>query len=418
MERELFYVDRELAGSYSHTVLHDSLVKMRVRAFGWEVNRNNFQIKREPLELAHVNAFGEELQAYKSFENTPCNRKHLMQDNGNSSTDQVIGFVEHADLEDDGVYLSLVLWKRCMSDEELRQIREYEVEVSMEVDYDEPVNIIDGQEIPVPRGSRRLPGVVRSFASTSTVCFQGLGILFDGKRPGYASSKVLEAENAALVEPAVVSSEKTNEVEPSSLEVAELSANSGDLMNENELAALKEELAKANERALAAESTITEKQAELEAKGAELDKLYAELEAMRKAAWDEAIAANFDLGKIGATTLEWLLTYLRWNTWTVEEIPAFALKFKEIGAAVVAVVVAEAAEEVPPEGVETPPVAEKPATETETETAAEVTPEPAVEPEVETETAAEEVVNIAGASKVEPPSPAPARDRKSELRLL
>lgn len=390
-----FEVERELAGKYIKSVLCDDLVTMKVRAFGWEVNKNGFQIRREPLELSYTTAFGDEIPAYKSFERKLVNSCHKLSDNG-AATDMVIGFVEAAYLEEDGVYLDLVLWKRVLSDEHLRQIREDEVGVSMEIDFTNPVNIVDGEDVPVKPGTRKIPGITRTMAYDSIVQFIGIAVLFDGVEPGFESSDVLESANAALETQADGSSVINTNVELTSTEVARLSEEES-TMTEAEIKALQDELATAREQAAAA----ADLQAQYEAKCQEMDQLYAQLNALQKAAWDTAIAECFDLGKLGATAIEWLLNDLRWNTWSIEQIPAYAARFAEIGAAVKVTGSAPMDNELCNEELTAPEPTPEPASdvtpEPTPEPAPEPSPEPAPEPESETEQAQlEPPVNIAG----------------------
>ena len=188
---------REVASNYEQDLANADLIRMSVKAFAWEVNRNGFQIKKKVLKKNVVDAFGDKLPMYRTFEGKLVDRNHKMIDNG-SKKDEAIGFIEGASMKEDGVYLDLWIWKRCITDEEQRQIRASEVAVSMEVNFTKPVVIVDGMEVPNTPENRRLKGAVRSMADDSIVNFLGIAVLFDGIVPGYASASVVATENAVL----------------------------------------------------------------------------------------------------------------------------------------------------------------------------------------------------------------------------
>lgn len=291
----------ELAAFVDVTVLNDNLVRLYVKAFGWEVNRNNFLFNKKALLAEHEDALGNFIPAWKSFENQLVNANHLMADNKNSRVDRVIGFIEDAELKDDGVYLTLITWKRTMTEDQLTQIREGEVSVSMEVTYNNPRVIVDGEMYPPSEVSYDPRTTVRTMADDSVLSFVGIAILFDGIKPGFESQEVLLTENAALEDGSLVSRDTHTEV---SMDLKEL---------EKEMAALKERL-EASESALANKDTeLAAAQEALNAKYAELEKVYAELETLRKQAFDETVAKCFDLGKLSASTAAWLLDMIRWS---------------------------------------------------------------------------------------------------------
>ena len=78
------------------------------------------------------------------------------------------------------------------------------------------------------------------------------------------------------------------------------------------------------------ESELASAQAELLAKRQELDKICEELDALRVARFNEAVAANFDLGKLTADTASWLLDMLRWSG----DVASAAAKLAEIAGSV------------------------------------------------------------------------------------
>jgi hypothetical protein len=277
---------------------------MSVRAFSWEVNRNGFLLKKNVIKRTVVDAFGDKLPIYRTFEGKLVDRNHIMTDAGYRK-DEAIGFIESASMKEDGVYLDLWVWKRCITDEEQRQIRDGEVSVSMEVYYTKPVVILDGEELPSTPENRAKKGAVRSMADDAIVNFLGIAVLFDGITPGYASASVVATENAVLdvtQEPAedTVPSNKERDIEAASVEPISLEENH--MEHEN----LQAELAKRDQELAAANDALA-------AKSAEIDKLYDELNALRVQQFNDTVAANFDLGALSADTAAWLLDMLRWS---------------------------------------------------------------------------------------------------------
>lgn len=311
----------ELAGFFDASVVNDNLVRLYVRAFGWEVNRNNFLFNKKALLAEHVDALGATIPAWKSFERQLVNANHAMRDNNNSQIDRVIGFIEDAELKDDGVYLTLVVWKRTMSDDEITQIRDAKVSVSMEVRYTNPQVIVDGQMYPPSAVSYDPSTTVRTMADDSVLSFIGIAILFDNIAPGYGSAEVILQENAQEDGQALVSRDTQMEVSMEKMEKIELERQLAELQTKQaELAATLEskvqELASAN--------------AALEAKRQELEKLYAELDALRVARFNEAVASHFDLGKLSADTAAWLLDMIRWSG----DVDTTAARLAEVAGAV------------------------------------------------------------------------------------
>ena len=79
-----------------------------------------------------------------------------------------------------------------------------------------------------------------------------------------------------------------------------------------ELETLKADLEKTNSELAAAKD-------ELSAKSAEINKLYDELQALREKAFNDTVAAAFDLGKLEPITAGWLLDMLRWSSYDLED---------------------------------------------------------------------------------------------------
>jgi hypothetical protein len=295
---------REIASTYDQDTPNNDLIRMSVRAFSWEVNRNGFLLKKNVIKRTVVDAFGDKLPIYRTFEGKLVDRNHIMTDAGYRK-DEAIGFIESASMKEDGVYLDLWVWKRCITDEEQRQIRDGEVSVSMEVYYTKPVVILDGEELPSTPENRAKKGAVRSMADDAIVNFLGIAVLFDGITPGYASASVVATENAVLdvtQEPAedTVPSNKERDIEAASVEPISLEENH--MEHEN----LQAELAKRDQELAAANDALA-------AKSAEIDKLYEELNALRVQQFNDTVAANFDLGALSADTAAWLLDMLRWS---------------------------------------------------------------------------------------------------------
>ena len=73
-----------------------------------------------------------------------------------------------------------------------------------------------------------------------------------------------------------------------------------------ELETLKAELEKRDQELASANEALA-------AKSAEIDKLCEELRAIKVQMFNDAVAANFDLGALSADTAAWLLDMLRWS---------------------------------------------------------------------------------------------------------
>ena len=308
----------ELGAFFDTTLVNDNLVRMFVKAFGWEVNRNNFLFNQIALKQVAVDALGNEIPAWKSFENQLVNANHLMKDNGNSKVDRVIGFIEDAELRQDGVYLTLIVWKRTLSEDELAQLRDQTVSVSMEVTYTQPRVLVDGQLYPPSSVKFDPRNTVRTMADDSTLSFVGIAVLFDNIKPGFGSQEVLVTENAMVESGALVSEDTHTEVSMDQKEL-EAAVNAAVQAKETEHAAALD--AKNGELAAANEA--------LAAKQLELQKLFDELDALRQQAFNETVASCFDLGKLTASTAAWLLDMIRWSG-SIEETAA---KLSEISGA-------------------------------------------------------------------------------------
>jgi len=395
-------VSREVSSAYDRDTANSDLIRMTVKAFGWEVNRNGFMHKKKVLKRAIEDAFREKLPMYRTFEGKLVDRNHLMKDSG-SRHDEPIGFIESSYIKEDGVYFDMWIWKRCISDEEQRQIRANEVSISMEVDFTKPVVILDGEEFIATKENRAMKGAVRSYADDATVNGLGIAVLFDGITPGYASASVVATENAVLdltQEPTedTVPVNKERGIEAASVETQTPEEN----QMENET--LQAELA-AKDAALAELSSANEA---LSAKNAELNKLYDELQALREKAFNDSVSASFDLGKLEPLTAGWLLDMLRWSG----DLESTCAKLVEVAGAIKAP--ATKPTETADAGVTVPEVTtetstEAPAVEQTTE-GGEATTEPAAvenaasteeEPSAapETETATTPAVNIASGTQ-------------------
>lgn len=377
-------VVREVSSQFDRDTPNSDLIRMSCKAFGWEVNRNSFQHKKKVLKRTVEDAFGNKLPLYRTFEGKLVDRNHLMKDSG-SRQDNAIGYIESASIKEDGVYFDMWIWKRCITDEEQRQIRDSEVSVSMEVDFSDPVCIIDGNEEPSTPTTRAVKGAVRSYADNATINGLGIAVLFDGITPGYASAKVIATENAVADTPVTTTNdtvppevlrgsesataEQTPEEEP--MEIEDLKA---------QLAQRETELASANEA--------------LASKVAELDKIYAEMQQIRVDQFNQTVAASFDLGGLAADTAGWLLDMLRWSG----DVESTAAKLCEVSGCVKRKPKEAAVEEAPAVVAEEAPVTpeeastEAPVT---TEDAAVTEEAPAGEPETVTESAATTPLNIA-----------------------
>lgn len=335
---EVVEVDKELAGTYNPALLLDNSVKMRVRALTFQPNLNNFMFKKEVLAMEHSTAFGAAIPAYKSFIGAPVNRDHIMRDN-NKGDDYVIGFVENAELMDDGVYLDLVLWKRILSDRELSQIRNNKVSVSMETEYTAPVlQYPSGKEVSYTPGTPIPSGAVRTMSSKSTVSFVGIAVLFDGKAPADPKSKVIFAENAALTES--ITSEITqidsivlpnNEGASMSKELEELQA---------EIAALKaaKEQSDASVQELhamvqAKTSELDEAQAKLSNTYTELETKSAELMALKKQAFMANIEVFFNLEGMKDGPKAFLMQLFDWYCYGCTD----PMKFEDVAENLIAI---------------------------------------------------------------------------------
>ena len=325
---EVVEVDKELAGTYNPALLLDNSVKMRVRALTFQPNLNGFMFKKEVLAMEHSTAFGAAIPAYKSFIGAPVNRDHIMRDN-NKGDDYVIGFVENAELMDDGVYLDLVLWKRILSDRELSQIRHNKVSVSMETEYTAPVlQYPSGKEVSYTPGTPIPSGAVRTMSSKSTVSFVGIAVLFDGKAPADPKSKVIFAENAALTES--ITSEITqidsivlpnNEGASMSKELEELQA---------EIAALKAAKEQSDASVQELHAMVQAKSAELDDAQAKLSNTYTELEmksaelmALKKQAFMANIEVYFNLEGMEDGPKAFLMQLFDWYCYGCTDPMAF-----------------------------------------------------------------------------------------------
>lgn len=297
-------VTREVSSVYDRDTANSDLIRMAVKAFGWEVNRNGFQFKKKVLKRTVVDAFGEKIPMYRTFEGKLVDRNHKMQDTG-SRQDEAIGYIESASMKEDGVYFDLWLWKRCITDEEQRQIRDKEVSISMEVDFTDPIVILDGAEVESTPDNRRIKGAIRSMADSATVNGLGIAVLFDGIVPGYASAKVVTTENAVLD----VTLDSAEDTVPANKERGSEAAQAESFPLEEtnmDLETIKAELeAKVAELAAADEA--------LSAKRLELQTVLDELEALRVQKFNECVVASFDLGKLTADTAGWLLGMLAWS---------------------------------------------------------------------------------------------------------
>lgn len=313
---------REVASNYEQDLANADLIRMSVKAFAWEVNRNGFQIKKKVLKKNVVDAFGDKLPMYRTFEGKLVDRNHKMIDNG-SKKDEAIGFIEGASMKEDGVYLDLWIWKRCITDEEQRQIRASEVAVSMEVNFTKPVVIVDGMEVPNTPENRRLKGAVRSMADDSIVNFLGIAVLFDGIVPGYASASVVATENAVLD---VIQEPAEDTVPPNSMRGCEAASVQSQPPLEENYMEIKELEAKLAER----DSELAAANDALAAKQADLQKAYEDLEALRTAQWNATVSAAFDLGKLTPDTCGWLLDMLRWSG----DVESVCARIAEIAVAV------------------------------------------------------------------------------------
>ena len=298
-------VVRESSSQHDRSVPNADLIRLSVRAFGWEVNRNGFQFKKKVLKRVVEDAFGEKIPMYRTYEGKLVDRNHIMKDSGGKQ-DYAIGFIESAYMKADGVYFDLWVWKRCITEEEQRQIRENEITVSMEVDYTKPVVILDGEELPSTPENRSKKGAVRSFADDAIVNGLGIAVLFDGITPGYASAKVVSTENALLnVTPDSADDTVPDNKERGS-EAAAAELNPQEESNMQELETVKADLEARNAELAAANEALASKQLELQ-------KIYEELEILRVQKFNDTVASHFDLGKLTADTAGWLLNMLRWS---------------------------------------------------------------------------------------------------------
>ena len=298
---------KELGGHYNPSQILDDLVRLQVKALGFEVNRNGFQFQRGPLEAVHQTKFGEQIPAYKTFEGKQVNRNHRAIDNG-SPANEPIGYVERSILKDDGVYLDLVLWKRCLSDNELSQLRNGRAHVSMEVEYTDP----------------QTKNGVRTMSSTSIVSFVGIAVLFNGIQPGDQNSGILAVENAKLhshdgntertTSIEEISSDNTSlckgdemetpaltpELEQLQTELAEVKARAEQLEAEKaELAAQKEAAEVTQQELQAAVAERDKKLDELIAKESEYMALQSQINALRENAFNENLGKCFSMDQLG-----------------------------------------------------------------------------------------------------------------------
>ena len=306
------HVSKEFSSVYERDVANSDLIKMSVRAFSWEVNLNGFQFKKKVLKKQVVDAFKDKLPMYRTWEGKLVDKNHSMIDNG-SKENIPIGYIESASMKEDGVYFDMFIWKRCLTDDEQRQIREFEVAVSMEVDFTHPVVIVKGVEMPATASNRKIKGAIRSMSDDSIVNGLGVAVLFDGILPGFASSDVVSTENAVLEDPTEPVDSTVPDISKRGNEAAQQVSNPEE--NEVKEKELTQELD-------AAKAELAAAKEQLESKQAELQKAFDDIALLRKQAFDECVAKNFDLDALGATTAAWLLDLLRWSSGSTEEVAA------------------------------------------------------------------------------------------------
>lgn len=324
----------ELAGEYDVNVVNDNLIRLHVKAFGWEVNRNNFVFNPLAVNAEHADAFGDTQPSWKSFERQLVNLNHKLIDNGTSYVDRVIGFIEAAVMEDDGVYLDLILWKRVLTETQITQVRDKKVSVSMEVAYTDPRRLVDGKSYEVgsvPAGSAN---VIRTMADHSVLSFVGIAVLFDGIKPGFASAEVIVTENAALEGAFVNPDTYTKEC---AMTPEQLQARLTELETKNQ------ELADANTSLSASvldkEAKLTETYDQMSEVQAKLDSAWTELNVAKALAFDANINAVITMDTLSEDARAFAVN--QFSCKCAASAPAdfveMALMFKEIGAAVIAV---------------------------------------------------------------------------------
>lgn len=323
---------KELAGTYNESLLNDSLIRLTVKSLSFSPNGNRFLFKKAVLENSHKDAFGNVMPAYKSFERQLVNAQHCMKDNKRGEN-RVIGFVERATLKDDGVYLDLCVWKRALTDREISQIRARTISVSMETEYTEPTIIqANGNESRMVAGSTLSQGAVRSMASSATVSFIGLALLFDGVKPADPRSGIIHQENASLEVQTVTTEAEISSVEdPTNHELATVFSS----VEENPMEQLPDvkilletaqrELAEAQAAREQADANLLAMAVEFEAKKVEadeqqaklseayskLDVLGAELFAMRQNIFNSNVEALVNLDALEADVKDWMLSEFR-----------------------------------------------------------------------------------------------------------
>ncbi|MCK7507707.1 MAG: hypothetical protein MZV70_29115 [Desulfobacterales bacterium] len=153
--KEVFAASLEMSATYNVAVLQDDLVKLQLRASTFQLNLNRFQFKYPVLQRQHTNAFGETIPAYKSFERQLVNRNHNMADANPRARNEPIGFIERSELRDDGVYLTVWIWKRALSESELSGTSARRSQSQHgKCEYTEPrIRYLDGTEHPLQPGT-------------------------------------------------------------------------------------------------------------------------------------------------------------------------------------------------------------------------------------------------------------------------